>query len=914
MLFSPLVQGSAALSEAPATTNGAFVRELPWTRQPQTNVDVDSRFGRANLVYLPEQEGKYRWVQGTRSSAVTEYPLWSAQLLTSVNDILSTSNPAPPGAITVIAVVKFNTLNNTTFGSSLGHTIYTQRENGVVDVSPTLCVSDNTIANGTPGSVFKFWFGSDASGTGVGRSNPLPVQTGVWYVVAAAADVNGVTGIAVNGVVGKDVGLPVGTWNSNWSGGPARLGRSTAWGGASPNIEIAFFARFNRTFSNAELSMLTRNIAAPWQVFRPRKKQFGVTTHDMGPGLFLRGVSTAETSPSTRFVNVQRPSGTEPGDLLVAVVYGELNTPDAITAPAGWTKITAASNGDIACFWSVSGNVTNTEFDVVEGGGTPRAHIYAFGGADIFNPVRNANNTYSETNQTTAPSVPAEAGDSLLFIWKNRDPISPGFSTEIDSTDDQIVNRVLTYPTDVSTAGTIVTSTLGNLPFTGNTPALVKTYSNNFDAKRGITIAIAKAPVSETGLRSISSARSDNLSSITGRLPYGTQPTDTLVAVYGRFLDQVLTEPTGWTRYVQSGSENQYWRIYTASAGVQNFTWSTGNNGHNLIIGAFRDRAGYLNLGTTNVAPTSGTLITAPSMIAEAGDTLLTILYGWQVSTPLQAPSPSTITSRYNVPVARGTSGPTILLGTKDNLLAGSTNTYTTNHTEANQFWARIGKQYTLPRPKIRVNGPVLFSTPFGTSHNATFRAPAVGQTLVVCMHSSAVTSKNLTENGGGTWVADLNVTNDIAWFRRVGGSNYGNYTLSFTAGTNCIVQYNFFYLDNVDVTSPLDNTSWVRGNALNNISHTTNYRNSVILSRLYKDSWRSDFNVTGPAGIRKFSMPNDLFYNAYMYLEDAGSAGAKTLSGAIPTASADSGFDHFTVSYRIATTNISSKMFFLFM
>ena len=264
-IFKPNPGRLYFLPATTTTTQFKGGRFLPQHRksQPQGAVQTDPR---VDLVWTPSQS--LGWTRGANGAITYGSNGVAWNVASASNAFLSTNKPAKSAALTLIAVVKFNSLSATTFSNSQtssGAVIYSQRTlDG--DNSPTLTVSNDTFAGG----VMRVWFGRDTAGTAFGKANTLvTIQTGVWYSIAVSCDANGVTGIVVNGLSNATQVSVAGSWLSSWTGATAYVGTQRQWpltADDDANIEVSLFARIPQNISQSELVSLSNN---PWQIFKP---------------------------------------------------------------------------------------------------------------------------------------------------------------------------------------------------------------------------------------------------------------------------------------------------------------------------------------------------------------------------------------------------------------------------------------------------------------------------------------------------------------------------------------------------------------------------------------------------------------------------------------------------------------------
>lgn len=233
-----------------------------------------------------------------------------------------------------------------------------------------------------------------------------------------------------------------------------------------------------------------------------------------GTGLYLRNVSSRTADSS--ITDPGKPANTQATDLLIAVFTSSLNPGQSAAAPAGWTAIPGATisntTGQIYAWWAL-GSVASTTFT---GGGGPTVAIYAFAGADTTNPIRGAATNTSDTTTIAAPSVAANAGDSLLQVWFDWQSITLMGAASPGGVIDR-VNAFIDVPGQYNNR--TVQSTLENLTTNGATLAQTRTCAN-FTGKRAATIAIAAAPTGPTIYRPTSDITTTGWTASTGSVLY----------------------------------------------------------------------------------------------------------------------------------------------------------------------------------------------------------------------------------------------------------------------------------------------------------------------------------------------------------------------------------------------------------
>ena len=115
---------------------------------------------------------------------------------------------------------------------------------------------------------------------------------------------------------------------------------------------------------------------------------------ELPAGLYLRNSSYFYAV--TGSVLGKKPTGTQPTDILVAVITAEVNDFElTVTAPSGWTKVDSGTLGNglttgfIFTYWA-PGTVEQFDFYFSQTGAAVVLAIFAFSGANLANPIRAA--------------------------------------------------------------------------------------------------------------------------------------------------------------------------------------------------------------------------------------------------------------------------------------------------------------------------------------------------------------------------------------------------------------------------------------------------------------------------------------------------------------------------------------------
>lgn len=238
----------------------------PWTSQPPVGTRVKAQLN-ADIVWLPYSPSLEPQAGGNFGRSYDGIG-WGTSF--SNSHLISKKPISGNKSFTVIFNVIFYDYDGNTFGTGTalsGNVLYCQRINDS-DVSPTLCVSNQSFAQGSP---FKLWFGSDSAGLSRGYINTTPILLNTPYWIAASVSEQGesFTVISVNGISQSQLSASVaGSWNPNWSGAEAWVGTANRWNNGGSNIPanlvgsgmgVQCFIRCRKYMGPAELARITEN-------------------------------------------------------------------------------------------------------------------------------------------------------------------------------------------------------------------------------------------------------------------------------------------------------------------------------------------------------------------------------------------------------------------------------------------------------------------------------------------------------------------------------------------------------------------------------------------------------------------------------------------------------------------------------
>ena len=260
----------------------------PWTVQPPPGTPITE----AGVVFLPSCSPL--WRPGTTAKIVPSSRGIAYRTEAGATTGYASGPIARPGALSILAVAKFNNFNSPTFTAASatpsGAVIYSQRTVST-DVSPTLCVSDSSFT----GSQYRLWFGTDTASVAYGQANSTIITTGKWYVLGASCSSAGVTGLTVNGFANETKYSTAGSWNSNWTGATGYVGVEKNWitysGSVIADIEVALLLLLPL---QKDVNWLQKWSANPWQIFHRRRRAYSLITGSTISASISEAVTSAD--------------------------------------------------------------------------------------------------------------------------------------------------------------------------------------------------------------------------------------------------------------------------------------------------------------------------------------------------------------------------------------------------------------------------------------------------------------------------------------------------------------------------------------------------------------------------------------------------------------------------------------------
>ena len=274
------------------------------------------------------------------------------------------------------------------------------------------------------------------------------------------------------------------------------------------------------------------------------------------------GQSMTET-PGEQHLTVERPDGTQEGDLLLAVMTIESYTgTETVTAPADWTKVVDESASNVfglLVYSTVAGTSEPASYTFTFGVGEyASVVVLAYRGVNPTTPFDGPSATVNISYTPTAPSGTATAADALAVRMYAVDvershfrPFTKGVSERIAV---WTVYQALVISDEAVGAGTV--------------PAKDIWWENS---RRHIAATLILRPGTAEACNVAAPARATSAGTYNGEgldstwlsVPDGTQVGDYLLAyMVFRRGSAVITPPTGWTTLATGGELYHTYGLY----------------------------------------------------------------------------------------------------------------------------------------------------------------------------------------------------------------------------------------------------------------------------------------------------------------------------------------------------------------
>ena len=217
--------------------------------------------------------------------------------------------------------------------------------------------------------------------------NPLPADY-QWTFTTAAGAPAAPTGLAASAVSGTQINL---AWVDNANNETGfKIERKTGAGGTY--VQIGTVGADVTTYSNTGLTAGT-----PYYYRVRATSAFGDSTYSpeasatsFGPA--LRAAASDAAASGILSLSIDKPAGTQPGDIMVASIAVRADTP-TITAPSEWTLVrqtnnTNSTDNSLATYYRVAGSSVPANYSWTFSASTGSAGgIQAFSGIDPTDPI-----------------------------------------------------------------------------------------------------------------------------------------------------------------------------------------------------------------------------------------------------------------------------------------------------------------------------------------------------------------------------------------------------------------------------------------------------------------------------------------------------------------------------------------------
>lgn len=286
-----------------------------------------------------------------------------------------------------------------------------------------------------------------------------------------------------------------------------------------------------------------------------------------GP-LALRGTTTGGANATTLTLN--RPAGTQAGDVLIAHVAGR-NPSLTMSAPSGWTLIRRdflASTIDQRLYYRVATTSEPASYAWTASGATHLGGgIAAYSGVNTTTPINAQSGQAVMSASVTAPSVTTTvANTQLVFIGS----LAWGYASF--SPPAGMVERSEQKTSNVNVSSETADALQAAVGATGARTATASASNGNVGQLIALHPALAAAPIT---LRSSSTSDEGTIPT-----PAGVVAGDVMIAqVTSWFPPYAITPPSGWTliRHDANWSnvgQSLYYRVATANE-PENYTWTS---------------------------------------------------------------------------------------------------------------------------------------------------------------------------------------------------------------------------------------------------------------------------------------------------------------------------------------------------
>ena len=218
---------------------------------------------------------------------------------------------------------------------------------------------------------------------------------------------------------------------------------------------------------------------------------FGMAT-GAEAAIAFRSAASVDQNGSAGSITINRPTGTQKGDVMVAVI-AVVPSSASITAPGGWALINRQNNPSgnsnaLAVYYKVASATEPASYTWVLSANNGNAGgIMAFSGVDNAGPIHTfaGQLTTSASTSIAAPSVTTTMADTMIvtaheYAASRRWNAPAGMTEAFD-----VASRAVNNRNGVSTLGSYMPK-----PTAGPTGTLIATTGGNADTGAGITVAL----------------------------------------------------------------------------------------------------------------------------------------------------------------------------------------------------------------------------------------------------------------------------------------------------------------------------------------------------------------------------------------------------------------------------------------
>ncbi|MEY2569013.1 MAG: hypothetical protein QOE35_3542 [Actinomycetota bacterium] len=406
----------------------------------------------------------------------------------------------------------------------------------------------------------------------------------------------------------------------------------------------------------------------------------------------FRDASSASNGAGGTSIVLNKPTGTQPGDVMVAQVAAGGGSGTTITAPSGWTQLDSKNNGTLVAqkvFWRLAtGNEPASWTWTLSSSQEASGGVLAYSGVEQVTPldVTANNKTAAASTSHVAPAVvTTKANDELVTFYglkTGTTMTAPSGMTErfdLASTGGTVANQLTAGADDQLVAITGSTGTR-----TATSAAAADSVSASFALK-------AMPSYSTIAFRSASSATNGaGASSLALQTPTGVAAGDVMIAqvAAGGGSNTTITAPAGWTAVDTKNNgtkvnEMVAWKVATASEPATSAWTLTGTPEASGGVVAYSgvDGTAPVDVFSDTKSASSGTSHIASTVVTPRSNDQLLSFFALKTGTSLTPPTG--MTERWDAASTGGTVANQITALATDQAVAAPGDTGTRTATSA---------------------------------------------------------------------------------------------------------------------------------------------------------------------------------------------------------------------------------------